>query len=438
MKSIVISSNCSGGGKTTISIGLMKVLKNRGYDVQGYKVGPDYIDTAFHTRITGKASRNLDLFLTGEAGMKACYSRGTGDFGIVEGAMGLYDGIGIDTEGSAAHIARTLNLPVLLVLSPTAQVATLCAEINGLMAFENVNIIGVVLNNISESYFKLLKATIELNCNIKVLGYLPKDKSLNLSSRHLGLIQSQEIDDLEDRIEHCSKLMEQYINIDAILEEMKEVPEFEDNFHYKNIGLRSAVPYDKAFSFYYKENLEALAELGEVVYFSPLKDAKLPENIDFLYIGGGYPEIYAKELSENTSMLTSIKQALNNGLNCYAECGGLMYLTDAIEKHKMVGFFNGNTTLTKSLQNFGYCQIEIENQEGHFPKNLKINCHEFHTSFVELSEAKQYSITKTQYNGEILKWEDGYFKNNTLAGYPHVHFFGNMEFLKQIIGVKYR
>lgn len=438
MKSIVISSNCSGGGKTTISIGLMKVLKNRGYDVQGYKVGPDYIDTAFHTRITGKASRNLDLFLTGEAGMKACYSRGVGDFGIIEGAMGLYDGIGINTDGSAAHIARTLDLPVLLVLSPTAQIATLCAEINGLMAFENVNIIGVVFSNISESYFKLLKATIELNCDIKVLGYLPKDNSLNLSSRHLGLIQSQEIDDLEDRIEHCSKLMEQYINIDAILEEFKEVPEFEDHFHYENIGLRCAVPYDKAFSFYYKENLEALEELGEVVYFSPLKDAKLPENIDFLYIGGGYPEVYAKELSDNTSMLDSINQALNNGLSCYAECGGLMYLTDAIENHKMVGFFKGNTTLTKSLQNFGYCQLGIEKQTARFPKNLKINCHEFHTSFVQLSEAKLYSLTKTLYNGEILKWEDGYYKNNTLAGYPHVHFFGNMEFLKQLLSINHK
>ena len=168
MKCIVISSNASGGGKTTVTLGLLKALKNRGHKVQSYKVGPDYIDPAFHSHITGIPARNLDLYLMGEDGVKASFSRGIGDLGIVEGVMGLYDGKGITSEYSTAQVAETLNLPVILVLSPKAQAVTLCAEINGIKDYEKVNIAGIILNNISESYYKLLKLAIEKQCKIKV------------------------------------------------------------------------------------------------------------------------------------------------------------------------------------------------------------------------------------------------------------------------------
>lgn len=438
MKSIVISSNSSGGGKTTISVGIMKALMKKGFDVQGYKVGPDYIDPAFHSKITGKPSRNLDIYLMEEEGIKASYSRGKGELGVVEGVMGLYDGKGIDSKYSTAHVAKTLELPVVLVLSPKAQSATLCAEINGLMNFEEIQIGGIILNNISESYYNLLKAAIEYNCNVKVLGYIPKDERLKIGSRHLGLIQSSEIEDLEEKIDICSEHILKNVDIDELLKIFKETPVYEDNFHLQNEDLKIAVAYDKAFSFYYRENIELLEELGEVIYFSPLNDKKLPKDIDFLYIGGGYPEVFIEELSKNKSMLKSIKEELDKGLKCYAECGGLMYLTEAIENNEglkgdTVGYFKGTSKMTKRLQNFGYAQLEVCKENEILPKGLTINCHEFHKSIVELDEKTIFKINKTMYNGETKNWHCGYIKGNTIAAYAHVNFLGNIEFLKALL-----
>lgn len=433
MKSIVISSSSSNGGKTTATLGLMKALINRGFKVQGYKVGPDYIDSAFHSYITKQPSRNLDLYLMGEEGVKASFSRGIGDFGIVEGVMGLYDGKGIDTKYSTSHIAKTLNLPVVLVLTPKAQSVTLCAEINGMIDFEDVNIAGVILNNISEGYYNLLKLAIEANCKTKVFGYIPHEEKLNLNSRHLGLVQSSEIEDLEEKIQFCSELIEKYVNLEEMIKYFKESEIYEDNLKFKNKGIRTAVAYDKAFSFYYKENLELLQQLGEVIFFSPLSDKELPRDIDFLYIGGGYPEVFKEELSQNKSMLSSIKEALNNNLKCYAECGGLMYLTEKIEGFDMVGFFKGESHMSNTLRNFGYAFIEIEKENAIIEKGIKINCHEFHSSYVELKEEQIYKLNKEMYDNSIKNWKCGYIKKNTLGAYGHVHFFENLSFLKSIL-----
>lgn len=429
MKSIIISSNCSGGGKTTFTLGLMKLLKNKGYDVQGYKVGPDYIDSGFHSEITGKQSRNLDLHLMGEDGVKASFSRGNGDFGIIEGVMGLYDGVGITEKGSTYNISNMLgDIPIVLVLTPKAQVATLAAEINGIKNFKNANIIGVVFNSVSSSFYQLLKSTVEVNCDVKVLGYIPKDDSIKLESRHLGLVQSIEVNNMIDKIEKCAELIEEHIDLSYIIQNSKEVKlEIKDELHLANKNLNIAVAYDEAFRFYYKENLELLEEIGNVTYFSPIRDEKLPENIDFLYLGGGYPEVFKEKLSENISMRNSIKEALENGLKCYAECGGLMYLTEKIEDCDMVGFFYGYTYMTKSLQRFGYANVAIKDE------NLNINCHEFHKSDVKIDEVRIYNVTKESWSGETLNWNCGYKKKNTIAGYPHIHFFGNIEFLNWLI-----
>ncbi|NNU77352.1 cobyrinate a,c-diamide synthase [Clostridium estertheticum] len=439
MKSIVIASNASGGGKTTVTLGIMKALKNRGFKVQGYKVGPDYIDSAFHSKITGKDSRNLDLYLMGEAGVKASFSRGRGDLVVVEGVMGLYDGKGIDTSYSTYNVSKVLDLPIILVLSPKAQVATFCAEINGIVNFKDANIRGIILNNITESYYNLLKSAIDKNCKIKVLGYLPKDEKLSLKSRHLGLIQSSEIEDLEEKIEVCAKLLEKHLDMNLLLEQFNESKKYVDNFHVENKGKRIAIAYDKAFSFYYKENLELLEELGEVIYFSPLIDNELPSNIDFLYLGGGYPEVFKRKLSENTSMLYSIKKALDGGLRCYAECGGLMYLTlgeKSLDEeqitHKAVGFFDGYYSLTTRLQNFGYAKIKVEVENTILPKDMSINCHEFHKSFVDLQEEKIFKLSKDVYDGSRKNWLCGYIKKNTIAVYGHVHFFGNLLWFEKI------
>lgn len=436
MKSFVIGSNCSGGGKTTVTIGIMKALKDRGYDIQGYKVGPDYIDSAFHSNVTGKSSRNLDLFLMGEDGMKNSYCRGTGELGIVEGVMGLYDGKGLDMENSTAHIAKELGLPIILVLTPRAQSTTLCAEIKGLVEFGKADVKGIILNNVTEGFYKILKATIEFNCNIKVLGYLPHNNDLVLESRHLGLVQSMEIKDLDKKLGTLKMAIEENIDLDAIVSIAKESTiNIDDNYDFHRKNIKIGIAKDEAFSFYYKENLELLEELGQVYYFSPIHNDTLPKDLDFIYFGGGYPEIFKEQLSSNESMRESIRNALEGGVRAYAECGGLMYLTEEIEHYPMVGFFEGKAYMTSSLNNFGYATIEVKEHNDILPKGMKINCHEFHKSLVALKNNTIYNITKENYDGSIKQWQCGYVKKNTLAAYGHVHFFNNIEFFKKLLEV---
>lgn len=432
MKSFIISSNGSGKGKTTVTLGILKAFKDSGFKVQSYKIGPDYIDGDFHQHITGVTTRNLDLYLMGEDGVKASFSRGHGDIGVVEGVMGLYDGKGISSEYSTAHVAKVLNLPVILVLSPKAKMATICAEINGLMNFEKVNIAGIILNNVDENYYDLLKLSIERYCNIVVLGYVPKNEELILKSRHLGLVQSSEIENLDQKIDICSKLIKKHVNMEKLAKIAIDSGVFPDNFHLASKGLKIAVAYDKAFNFYYRENIELLEELGEVQYFSPLKDKEIPKNIDFLYLGGGYPEVFIDELSENKSMLNSIKSSLESGTKCYAECGGLMYLTGSIEGKSCVGFFNGKAYMTGSLQHFGYAKMSVSVENNTLPKGISINCHEFHKSYVELEEKTICQVQKDTYDGTVKQWKSGYLKKNTIATYAHVHFFGNLDMVRKL------
>ncbi|WP_026883846.1 cobyrinate a,c-diamide synthase [Clostridium akagii] len=432
MKSFIISSNGSGKGKTTVTLGILKAFKDMGYKVQSYKVGPDYIDGNFHQHITGVRARNLDLYLMGEDGIKASFSRGHGDIGIIEGVMGLYDGKGISSEYSTAHVAKVLNLPVVLVLSPKAKVATICAEINGLMNFEHVNIAGIILNNINESYYNLLKLSIEKYCYTDVLGYVPKNQELILKSRHLGLVQSIEIEDLDKKIELCSQLVKKHVNMDKLFNIGVNPGNYKDDFHLDNQGLKIAVAYDKAFNFYYRENIELLEELGEVQYFSPLKDKEIPKNVDFLYLGGGYPEVFIDELSQNKTMLNSIKVSLEAGTKCYAECGGLMYLSESIEGKPTVGFLNGKSYMTERLQNFGYAKINVVKENSVISKGTSINCHEFHKSSVELNENTIYQVEKDKYDGSVKQWKCGYQKKMTIATYAHVHFFGNLGMLREL------
>ena len=432
MKSVVIASNSSGGGKTTFTIGLMNLLKRKGYDIAGYKVGPDYIDGAFHEKITGKPSRNLDFFLQGEDGLKAVYSRNNEDIGVVEGVMGVYDGIGTTLEASTAHVSKILGLPIILVISPKASSLTFIAELKGIIDFSDCDFAGIVLNNISKSYYVFLKQLIEEILHMKVLGYLPKDDRIILGSRHLGLVQSQEVTDLQDKIDVVSNLIEENIDVNSILELMKETDKFKDDYHLKSLGLRIGIAKDVAFSFYYKENIELLEEAGEVIYFSPLKDEKVPDDLDFIYLGGGYPEIFSKELSQNISFISSLRNELEKGTPCYAECGGLMYLMKSIDNVNMVGFFDGETYMTKTLNNFGYNHIDIsENQL--IKRNLSINSHEFHKSKIECSNKTVYKLSKKTFNGGLKEWTCGYIKNNTLGAYGHVHFFSNLDFIKEII-----
>ncbi len=436
MHSIIISSNESGGGKTTFTLGLLKALMKRGYKVQGYKVGPDYIDGDFHTLITGNTSRNLDAYLMGEEGVKESYLRGEGDLGIIEGVMGLYDGKGIDTEFSTYHISKILNLPIVLVITPKAKSATLAAELRGILEFKDANIAGIVLNKVSEKYYNLLKFIIEKHTKLKVFGYIPKTEEVKFKSRHLGLVQGIEIKDLKDKIDIFSDIIEKYVDLDSIISSFKESNiriVNREKFKLENLNLNIGIAYDEAFRFYYKENIELLKEAGRVTFFSPLRDKKLPKDINFLYIGGGYPEIFKEDLSKNKELLLDIKEKLNNDLKCYAECGGLMYLTENIDGFDMVKYFSGCSYMTNSLNNFGYNTARVLKDNNMLPSNLEINAHEFHKSKVEINEETIYEIRKKDIFLKDNYWRCGYLKNNTLATYAHVHFFGNIEFIKNIL-----
>ncbi|WP_278683899.1 cobyrinate a,c-diamide synthase [Paraclostridium bifermentans] len=418
MHSLIISSNESGGGKTTFTLGLLKALMKRGYKVQGYKVGPDYIDGDFHTFITGNTSRNLDGHLMSEEGIKESYLRGQGDLGVIEGVMGLYDGKGIDTEFSTYHVSKILNLPIVLVITPKAKSATLAAELKGILEFKDANIAGIILNKVSEKYYNLLKVIIETHTKLKVFGYIPKTEEVKFKSRHLGLVQGIEIKDLKEKIDIFSNIIEQYVDLDSLIKSFREsdaLVENRDKFKLKNFNLNIAVAYDEAFRFYYKENIELLKEAGNVKFFSPLRDKKLPKDIDFLYIGGGYPEIFKETLSENKELLLDIKEKLDKGLRCYAECGGLMYLTENIDGFEMVKYFNGYSYMAKSLNNFGYNTVKILKKNNMLPKDLEINAHEFHKSKVELHEETIYEIRKTDVFSKTNYWLCGYLKNNTLG-----------------------
>lgn len=432
MKSVIIASNSSGGGKTTVTLGLMNLLKRKGYKVSPYKIGPDYIDPAFHEKITGVSSRNLDFFLQGEEGVKAVYSRGKGDLGIIEGVMGVYDGVGASMEASTAHISQLLDIPIILVLTPKASSLTFAAQIKGILDFSSTKFSGIVLNNVSESYYCLLKNIFEQYMDVPILGYLPKDERITLKSRHLGLIQSLEVENLEEKIDLVSDLIEKHVNVDKLLSIMKETEKFVDKFHLKKRGLKIGVAKDKAFSFYYKENLELLEEMGEVKYFSPLEDHALPENLDFIYIGGGYPEIFREELSKNRSFIDSLKHRLDAGVTCYAECGGLMYLMDEIQQESMVGFFKGDAIMTNRLNNFGYTFIDVK-QNCLVKKPIKLRAHEFHKSKINTEEETFYTLNKKGADGNLKTWKCGYVKKNTLGAYAHVHFFSNLDFLREII-----
>lgn len=432
MKSIIIASNCSGGGKTTFTLGLMRLLKDKGYDIAPYKIGPDYIDPAFHEKVTGNPSRNLDYFLQGEEGLKAVYSRGRGEIGIIEGVMGVYDGMGCTSEASTAHVSQILDIPVILVLTPRASSVTFVSEVSGILEFSGTDFAGIILNNITESYYLLLKTIFDKKIDVPLLGYVPKDERISLKSRHLGLVQSSEVDDLDEKISTIAELIEDNVDVDRLLSCLAETERFNDNFHLRKRGLKIGIARDKAFSFYYKENIELLEEIGDVIYFSPLEDEKLPDKLDFIYIGGGYPEIFREQLSKNTSFIQSLKDRLEDGLPCYAECGGLMYLMEEIEGDKMVGVFKGESVMTDKLNNFGYTFIDVK-ENSLIRRALKVRAHEFHKSTINSDEEKVYTLEKRAYDGSLKRWKCGYIKKNTLGAYAHIHFFSNIEFLKEII-----
>ena len=432
---IVIAGTQSGVGKTTISLGLMAALSQRDYNVQPYKVGPDYIDPGFHSLVTGNTSYNLDSYFLGNDGMKELFTNTSveSDISIIEGVMGLFDGKGKQGESSTAEIAKKLQAPVVLVIDAGKMAQSGAALAYGFKNYDdNLNVKGVILNNIaSERHYRLLSDRIEDDpVNLEVLGYIPRQDDLELPERHLGLVPTQESINLDKFINRLVNIMEEYIDLDKVMKLSKrttllDIAERKLYKTDKRFDVKVGIAYDQAFNFYYQYNLDLLEKLGaELIYFSPIKDKKLPE-VDAVYLGGGFPESFLEELAENKSMKDDIKNKVKMGLPIYAECGGLMYLTRAIDcpnndKYPMVGLLPAVTKMTDSLQEMGYREIKANRDNIILEKGQRAKGHAFH-----------YSKLK-DWNGTINccyqikdKLEGYQTVPNMIASYIHLHFASN-------------
>ena len=449
MKKVLIAGTGSGVGKTTISLGIMQALTKRNLKVQPYKVGPDYIDPSYHTFITNRYSRNLDSYMLDDEKIKYIVKNSSkdADISVIEGVMGLYDGYGIDLDDcTSSYTSKLLKTPVILVINAKAMASSAAAMVLGYkMLDENVNIAGVITNNVrSESHYLLLKEAIEKYTGVEVLGYFPPNKEFSLESRHLGLIPSVEMDSLKTKFDNLADEIEKYIDIDRIIE-IAESEEFDTSFNLQEFidehnckDKTIAIAYDKAFNFYYRENIELFEKLGmKIEYFSPINDKEVPV-CDYIYIGGGFPEIFAKELHNNKNIRESIVKAHKNKIPIYAECGGLMYLGEKLEAqdkniYDMVGIFKGCSKMTSSLKRFGYCLGEAKEDTILAKKGEIIKGHEFHHSIFESDEECAYYMRKIKDDKIIDEWDGGYSKGNTLATYLHTHFYNNLDCIANFI-----
>ena len=449
MKKVLIAGTGSGVGKTTISLGIMQALTKRNLKVQPYKVGPDYIDPSYHTFITNRYSRNLDSYMLDDEKIKYIVKNSSkdADISVIEGVMGLYDGYGIDLDDcTSSYTSKLLKTPVILVINAKAMATSAAAMVLGYkMLDENVNIAGVITNNVrSESHYLLLKEAIEKYTGVEVLGYFPPNKEFSLESRHLGLIPSVEMDSLKAKFDNLADEIEKYIDIDRIIE-IAESEEFDTSFNLQEFidehnckDKTIAIAYDKAFNFYYRENIELFEKLGmKIEYFSPINDKEVPV-CDYIYIGGGFPEIFAKELHNNKNIRESIVKAHKNNIPIYAECGGLMYLGEKLEAqdkniYDMVGIFKGCSKMTSSLKRFGYCLGEAKEDTILAKKGEIIKGHEFHHSIFESDEECAYYMRKIKDDKIIDEWDGGYSKGNTLATYLHTHFYNNLDCIANFI-----
>ena len=443
MKAFMLAGVSSGIGKTTISMALMSAFN----DVSPFKVGPDYIDPGFHEFITGNKSYNLDIFMMGEAGVKYSFYKHHKDISIVEGVMGLYDGIDNSLDNnSSAHIARFLGVPVILVLDGVGKSTSIAAQVLGYKMLDpRVNIAGVIINKVSSAKtYAIFKEAIENYTGVKCLGFVEKNDKINISSRHLGLLQANEVEDLREKLSILRNQVLENIDLKEIekiaTEQTRNFNENKDEIEPplyisylkdKYAGKIIAIAQDRAFSFYYNDNIEFLEYMGfKVRYFSPIKDSKVPE-CDAIYFGGGYPENFAEELSNNKEMIESIKENYEQGKNILAECGGFMYLSHAIEQkdetlHQMCGLVPCTVVMNNRLDisRFGYISIrdknDIEVAKGH----------EFHYSKLKtvLEDTREFKAVKK----DGRNWECIFHEKNMYAGYPHIHFFGSYKLLEEL------
>lgn len=435
---ILVAGTSSGVGKTTITMGLIAALVHRGWQVQPFKAGPDYIDPTYHSLAAGRPCRNIDTWMVSPDRALALFHKATQavDAAIIEGVMGLFDGFSYeDEQGSSAQIAKLLNSPVLLILDVGKMARSAGALAYGYTNFDpELPLAGFVLNRCgSTSHYQGVKLAIERATGRPVLGWLPKDAGLHIPERHLGLVPTDERGELREFINHAAHLIEQYFDLDGILSlaaSPPAQPESNPPASPSPAAVRIAIARDAAFCFYYEDNLDLLREAGaEILFFSPQADPNLPTDIDGLYIGGGFPEMHAAQLAANTSLKQAICRAHAAGMPIYAECGGLMYLTEAIidlegRRHPMVGLVPGQTQMQPRLMSLGYRVVESPTGNFLLPQGLAARGHEFHWSNWQQPSGSPAWLIRPRQGQETAK-ADGYAAGNLLASYVHLHFGHN-------------
>ena len=431
MIQFLLAAPRSGSGKTTMTCALLMALKRRGCAPCAFKSGPDYIDPMFHRAVLGVESRSLDLFFSAPETVRTLYARGAVGHGaaVCEGAMGFYDGLGgVSDRASAWHLADTLDLPVLLVVEPKGQSLTLAAELNGLVNFRTPShIAGILLNNCTARMYALLAPMLEKETGLPVLGFLPKLPEAVIGSRHLGLYTAAEVENLQQKLALLADAAEEHIDWPRLLALCeKEPPALPEKAPQPSARVRIAVAQDEAFCFIYAETLEAFRDAGaEVVFFSPLRDTALPENIGGLYLPGGYPELHARELSENTSLLREIKRKIESGLPTAAECGGFLYLgqslTDAEgQSWPMAGVLPGKAKDAGRLVRFGYAALSADSDSMLFRAGESFPIHEFH-HWDSTANGTALAAKKPVGGAE---WRCGFVNEHFYAGFPNLYWAG--------------
>jgi cobyrinic acid a,c-diamide synthase len=441
MKGFLIAGPASGVGKTTISLAIAAGLRARGVKVQAFKCGPDFLDTGHLSVVTGRPALNLDGYMLDREAICEAFAEGSADaeIAVVEGMMGLFDGIsGGGEKGSAAEIAKFLSLPVIFVVDASKSARSIAAVIRGFEVFDpELRFAGVVLNGVaSDKHYKLLADAIVGNCTTPILGWVPKTESVHMPERHLGLHTAAEIDWNEKR--HALELLAtERLNLDFMLRsefqlEPREVPASPVNAKGKvTIG----VARDSAFCFYYQDNLNLLDRAGaRLVEFSPLSDSKLPVGVDALYFGGGYPELYATQLSTNNTLANEIREFVASGRPVYAECGGMMYLGERLrtrdeQTHSMAGVLPLETEMTDKLVRFGYVEIELLHDCLLGARGTILRGHSFHHSRSTHTRDLPPAF-RARYTLSLATTDEGYASGNVFASYIHLHFRGAPDIAK--------
>lgn len=422
----MITGDSSGQGKTVFTMVLCRTLRNMGYDVSPFKTGPDYIDPKYHALAASHSAGNLDFHMQGDVGLRISLGLNHGELAIIEGAMGYFDGIGNTFEGSSFDISKRIDSNAILVVTPGAQMFSLIPKLIGMTEFAKGRIVGIVLNKVSESYYVKIAPQIEKYTNLKCLGYLPEDERLSFKSRYMGLLKPEEIEGLDEYLDTASELMKKHVDIELMMSFSKTL--IYEEVEIKKRDAKILIAKDDAFCFHYNENDKILNAIGEVEYFSPMYDDNIG-NADLVIIGGGYPEFYLSELSNNKSMLKCILDYSLSGGKVLGMGAGLMYLSDEIDGYKMVGALPATTMITDKTQRFGYNKITLLKDCLLGNAGDEFNAKEFHKSKIETDLIPLFEVTKT----EGKSWECGYQLNNTLGMYQHLNFAGYIDLVKQLI-----